>query len=151
MRLVLFVALTLIVPVPIPAEEPMTEAHFLGLRTMIQVVPDLAEARAWYSQAIGIDPYFDEPFYVGFDVGGYELGLLPQEEGEPTGAGGTRVYWGVQDIHREYARLLELGAREHAAPHDVGSDILVGTLYDPFGNLLGVIYNPHFAPEQGTP
>ena len=50
---------------------------FLGLRTVIYPSPDLATAKAWYTQALGQDPYFDEPFYVGFNVGGYELGLDP--------------------------------------------------------------------------
>ena len=52
----------------------------LGLRTCIYPVPDLAAAKAWYARAFGVEPYFDEPFYVGFEIGGYELGLIPAQE-----------------------------------------------------------------------
>lgn len=60
----------------------------LGLRTAIYHVPDLARAKAWYAEAFGVAPYFDEPFYVGFSVGGYELGLDPDVSLAPAGAGG---------------------------------------------------------------
>ena len=50
---------------------------FLGLRTVVYKVSDLGRAKAWYTKVLGIEPYFDEPFYVGFNVGGYELGLDP--------------------------------------------------------------------------
>jgi catechol 2,3-dioxygenase-like lactoylglutathione lyase family enzyme len=53
---------------------------FLGLRTVIYPAPDLAASKAWYTALLGVEPYFDEPFYVGFDVGGYELGLNPDNE-----------------------------------------------------------------------
>ena len=117
---------------------------YLGLRTAIQVVSDLEAARDWYAEVLGKAPYFDEPFYVGFDVGGFELGLLPGEEGHSAGVGGTRVYWGVNDVESEYRRLLELGARSHLPPEDVGDGIVHASVIDPFGNLLGIIDNPHF-------
>ncbi len=56
-------------------EHPM----FLGLRTAVYDAPDIAKAKAWYSKVLGEQPYFDQPFYVGFNVGGYELGILPAE------------------------------------------------------------------------
>ncbi|CAN5301258.1 hypothetical protein BH23GEM4_BH23GEM4_15660 [soil metagenome] len=65
----------------------------LGLRTAIYRVDDLDRARAWYTDVLGFGPYFDEPFYVGFEVGGYELGLLPSGDGERRGVGGVSVYW----------------------------------------------------------
>ena len=68
--------------------------HFLGLRTAIYAAPDLARAKEWYSKAFGIDPYFDEPFYVGYSVGGFELGLDPDTSGEKPGPGGSVSYWG---------------------------------------------------------
>lgn len=55
----------------------MSPPRFLGLRTTIYPVTDLAKAKAWYSAVLGVKPYFDEPFYVGFNVGGFELGLDP--------------------------------------------------------------------------
>jgi len=90
-------------------------------------------------EGIGDPPYFDQPFYVGYDVGGYELGLLPDATQSTAG-----VYWGVKDITAAYARLLELGAQPHAEVTDVGEGIRVAEVLDPWGNVLGIIENPHF-------
>lgn len=114
-----------------------------GLRTVVYPVGNLAEATAWYRAALERAPYFEEPFYVGFNVGGYELGLVP--DGTPAGPAGPTTYWGVPDAAAAYARLLTLGAQPHEAVHDVGDGILLGAVLDPFGNLLGLIQNPHFA------
>lgn len=116
---------------------------FLGLRTVIYNVDDLDRAKAWYTAVLGQEPYFAEPFYVGFNVGGFELGLDPSAENRP-GEGGTTAYWGVEEIEAAHARLLELGAREHNAIQDVGGGIRVATVLDPFGNVFGLIENPHF-------
>lgn len=113
---------------------------------MVYPVENLAQATAWYQAALEQAPYFDEPFYVGFNVGGYELGLVPLEsEARPAGPAGPTTYWGVPDAETAYVRLLELGAQPHEAIHDVGSGILLGAVLDPFGNMLGIIQNPHFA------
>ena len=112
-----------------------------GLRTVIYPTTELAKATAWYTQVVGHAPYFNEPFYVGFNVGGYELGLLPQPSGTP---GGVVTYWGVADIEAEHARLAALGATPHSPITDVGEGIRVATLRDPFGNEFGLIENPHF-------
>ena len=117
--------------------------NFLGLRTAIHHAPDLTKAKAWYSQVLGIEPYFDQPFYVGFNVGGYELGLDP-DPSSPAGAGGVVVYWGVPDADAALKRLLSLGAAKHTDVQDVGEGIRVATVLDPFGNVFGVIENPHF-------
>jgi predicted enzyme related to lactoylglutathione lyase len=114
---------------------------FLGMRTVIYGAPDLAKAKEWYSSAFGIDPYFDEPFYVGFNVGGYELGLDPNAE---AGAGGTTAYWGVGNISDAVAHLQEIGAGVAMPPTEVGEGIKVAVVLDPFGNRLGIIENPHF-------
>ena len=118
---------------------------FQGLRTVIYHVNDLDRARAWYSSALGIEPYFDQPFYVGFNVGGYELGLDPDMTGITSGSGGVGAYWGVSDCEAAYNRLLELGASTHSPVRDVGEGIRVATVNDPFGNVIGVIENPHFS------
>ncbi len=118
---------------------------FLGLRTVIYHVEDLDAAKAWYAEVLGFEPYFDEPFYVGFEVGGYELGLNPNLDEATPGAGGVLAYWGVADADAAFARLLELGAEKHVPVSDVGGGIRVASVRDPFGNLLGVIENPHFA------
>ena len=117
---------------------------FLGLRTAAYKVRDIAEGKKWYSKVLGIEPYFDQPFYVGFSVGGFELGLTPTEGQEDEEAEGVVVYWGVEDIDKEYARLLELGAVERETVREVGDGIKVATVKDPFGNVLGIIFNPHF-------
>jgi predicted enzyme related to lactoylglutathione lyase len=116
---------------------------FLGLRTLGYVVPDLAKAKAWYASILGIEPYFDEPFYVGFNVGGYELGLQPAEHAVTHGNNST-TYWGVADVKVTYKMLLGAGATAHEEPADVGGDIVVAAVKDPWGNVFGIIYNPHF-------
>lgn len=116
---------------------------FLGLRTVIYHAPDLAVAKAWYTAAFGVPPYFDEPFYVGFSIGGYELGLHPGAQSLTVGNNAV-AYWGVEDIEQAYRHMLEHGAEARDAIADVGGDIKVGTVADPFGNVIGLIYNPHF-------
>ncbi|MEZ0370431.1 MAG: VOC family protein [Candidatus Sericytochromatia bacterium] len=116
---------------------------FLGLRTLGLHVPDLEKAKEWYREVLGYGPYFDEPFYVGFDVGGYELGLVP-EEGPVTRGDSTTCYWGVADIEVTHARLVKLGAEALGPIADVGGGILTATVKDPFGNVFGIIFNPHF-------
>ncbi len=125
----------------------MTSAKtpILGLRTVVYHVPDIDRAKAWYSSVLGIEPYFDQPFYVGFNVGGYELGLDPDPDSGSPGPGGTGAYWGVADAAAAHSRIVELGGKEHGGVRDVGEGIRVAQLEDPFGNLFGVIENPHFA------
>ena len=113
----------------------------LGLRTTIYPAPDLARAKAWYSDVLGQAPYFDQPFYVGFEVGGFELGLLP--DATPATAG-PQPLWGVADIAASHARLLALGAQALEPVTEVGEGIRVAAVRDPFGNRLGLIQNPHF-------
>jgi predicted enzyme related to lactoylglutathione lyase len=116
----------------------------LGLRTAIYPAPDLAAAKAWYSQVLGIEPYFDQPFYVGYNVGGFELGLLPRATPSTEG---PQPLWGVADLQAAWDRLLALGATPLEPPKDVGDGILVADVRDPFGNRLGLIQNPHFDPK----
>jgi predicted enzyme related to lactoylglutathione lyase len=112
-----------------------------GLGTAIYPVTDLAQAKAWYSQVLEVEPYFDQPFYVGFNVGGFELGLLPA--GQP-GATGVTAYWRVADAKSEFARLVNLGGTPHETLQDVGEGIKVGSVLDPFGNVFAILENPHF-------
>src|SRR5437879_13786887 len=81
-------------------------AMIQGLRTAIYPTPDLTRGKEWYRQVLGRDPYFDEPFYVGFSAGGFELGLIP--DGEP-GVAGVQGVWGVLDAAAGLARLTALG------------------------------------------
>ena len=117
---------------------------FLGLRTAIYHVHDIDKAKDWYSSILGFKPYFDEPFYVGYNVAGYELGLQPAE-GESAGKGeGVVAYWGVESADAALKRVLELGATKHDDVQDVGGGIKVATVKDPFGNIFGIIENPNF-------
>lgn len=121
---------------------------FLGLRTAAYQVKDLDKAKVWYSSVLGMQPYFDQPFYVGFNVGGYELGLVPDTKcasgRQPAGI----AYWGVEDAQAAYKRLIELGATLQDPIQDVGDGILIGAVHDPFGNTLGIIQNPKFKIAQ---
>ncbi len=113
----------------------------LGLRTAIYPTADLDGARRWYSELLGQEPYFNEPFYVGFSVGGFELGLLPDGQ---AGTTGPQPLWGVADIEVAYERLLKLGATALERIADVGGNIKVAAVKDPFGNRFGIIENPNF-------
>ena len=117
---------------------------FLGLRTVKYEVQDVAKAKDWYGKVFGVQPYFDQPFYVGFNVGGYELGLVPVKEEHLTRKPAGIAYWGVEDAAAAYRRLIELGASAQEPVQDVGDGILIGAVHDPFGNILGVIQNPNF-------
>lgn len=113
----------------------------LGLRTVIHPAPDLAAARSALTRLLGIAPYFDQPFYVGFDVAGYELGLDP--DADP--AAGAVAYWGVADAEAALARLLADGAEPDAPVREVGEGIRVARVRVPAVGVLGIIENPHFA------
>lgn len=121
---------------------------FNGLRTATYSVTNLQRAKAWFADVLGTDPYFDEPFYVGFDVGGYELGLVPEEDGEQTDGREDIAYWGVDEIGPAVDRLTDEGATVHEDVQDVGEGIKVATVRTPFGNLFGIIENPHFNVEE---
>lgn len=114
-----------------------------GLRTCIYRVSDVPKATAWYSKALGIEPYFNEPFYVGFNVAGYELGLQPEEAQGPK-TPSVLTYWAVDDVAASYQSLITLGATPFEEPMEVGGGIIVGAVKDPWGNIFGMIYNPHF-------
>lgn len=118
-----------------------------GLRTVAYPVANLAAARDWYARTAGVAPYFDQPFYVGFAIGGFELGLVPAD-GRASVVGEAQALWGVDDIQAAYAALLRDGATEHTPPQDVGEGIVCATVRDPFGNILGLIFNPHFDPAK---
>ncbi|MDA3952480.1 MAG: hypothetical protein PF485_02465 [Bacteroidales bacterium] len=115
---------------------------FLGLRTVVYKVENLQEAKGWYTKAFEVKPYFDEPFYVGFNIGGYELGLLPEEKPVNEKSESAVAYWGVENVQERFEKLIELGATIHEEPHDVG--VIVASVKDPWGNIIGIIYNPHF-------
>lgn len=116
--------------------------RLLGLRTVIYPVVDLAAATAWWSELLGIRPYFEQPFYVGFSVAGYELGLLP----DANPADGALTYWGVESVPDAMAAAIRLGAVEHTGATEVGDSIVTGSVLTAVGSIVGFIYNPHFTP-----
>ncbi len=115
----------------------------LGLRTTIYKVEDLEKAVEWYSKVFEVSPYFKAPTYVGFNIKGYELGLMPQEYASEK-IDNLLSYWGVDDLEKSYKRLLELGAKIHEAPMNVGGEITMASVLDPWNNVIGIIYNPEF-------
>lgn len=120
-------------------------ARILGLRTALVPTTDLARGKEWYSKVLDREPYFDEPFYVGYAVGGFELGLLPDAT---PGTPGATPLWGVLDADAAMARLVALGASVHEPVTDVGGGIRHGSVLDPFGNVFAILENPHFKKED---
>ncbi|KIH98735.1 bleomycin resistance protein [Streptomonospora alba] len=118
----------------------MEAALFLGLRTIVYPAADLAASTRWYTGVLGRGPYFSEDYYVGFDVGGYELALQPVEllGRHPV------TYWGVADVDTALSGLLAQGAASRSGVREVGGGIRVATVLDPQGSVLGLIENPHF-------
>ncbi len=115
-----------------------------GLGTAVYHVTDLERAKAWYTKAFGQAPYFDQPFYVGFNIAGYELGLNPSQAVGKAGPGGSVAYWRVPEIHAAVDHFVAVGATVAEAAMDTGDGIKVAMVADPFGNLIGLLENPHF-------
>lgn len=124
------------------------DASFRGLRTAIYAVADLPRAKVWYADVLERAPYFDEEFYVGFNVGGFELGLVPEPDAPADRDAAGVAFWGVADATAACARLLAMGGVDHEPVQDVGGGVKIGAVKDPFGNVLGVVENPHFRYEE---
>jgi hypothetical protein len=116
----------------------------LGLRTTIYPAGDLERSKRWFESLLEIEPYFDQPFYVGFNVAGYELGLDP--DADPSK--GPISYWGVADAAVALSDLLRAGAREHLSVREVGEGIRVASVFEPGGGIFAVIENPHFVADS---
>ncbi len=126
-----------------------------GLTTVVYHTTDLDAAMRWYAELLGIEPYYQREAYAEFRLGDYqhELGLLdskflPDLGGETsaaTGPAGVIVYWHVDDVAAALERLVALGATLHQPARDFGGGGFVGaSVVDPFGNILGVMRNPHY-------
>jgi len=111
---------------------------FKKLRTVVYHVSDLQQAKAWYTKITGIEPYFDMPFYVGFDINGGELGLDPDMTGVTEG-NHSFVYWSVDGIENCVASLVADGAMLVDDVKEVGGGIKVAVVNDPWGNAVGLI------------
>ena len=127
-----------------------------GLATVSFWAADLlAAAKKWYAELLGVDPYFERPGYAEFRLGDYrhELGLIDSRyapDGPATGPAGAVVYWHVDDVTATLEKLLSMGAKEHQTPMDRGGGFVTASVVDPFGNILGVMYNPHYLEVLGS-
>lgn len=119
---------------------------FRGLATIRYHAADLAAARAWYTEVLGVEPYFEHDEYIEFRLGDHlqELGISRT----PSAPAGVVAYWHVDDVDGMTARLLELGAKEHEPLRNYG-DFRAGAVLDPFGNILGVMHNLHYLEVLG--
>lgn len=108
-----------------------------GIGTVLHPVSDLARAKAVYAALVGAAPQVDEPYYVGFEAGGQQIGLVPG--GGPQGMGSPVAYWHVPDIEAKLAEVTAAGAVVKEPVRDVGGGRLVATVTDPDGNVLGLL------------
>ena len=111
-----------------------------GMQTIIYPVSDLAQAKKLYSQLLGVEPYADQPYYVGFRVGDQEIGLDPN--GHRQGMTGPIGYWNVTDIQQRLQLLLDAGAQIQQAVRDVGGGKLIASVKDADGNITGLMQEP---------
>ena len=107
-----------------------------GIKTIMYPVKDLAKAKALYGELMGVEPYADEPYYVGFRVGGQDIGLDPN--GHSQGMTGPLAYWHVDDIEESLKALLDAGAEAHQEVKDVGGGLLIASVKDTDGNVIGL-------------
>jgi predicted enzyme related to lactoylglutathione lyase len=108
------------------------------LRTVIYHVADLQKAKEWYVELTGVQPYFDEPFYVGFDINGCELGLDP-DMNQVIEGNHNLSYWSVNDIDAAVEKAVSIGGIIISPVNNVGGTIEVATVKDIFGNYIGFI------------
>lgn len=111
-----------------------------GIKTVLHPVTDLAAAKAVYTALLGTEPQADAPYYVGYDVEGQHIGLVPN--GTQQGMTGPVNYWHVTDIEAKLAEVTAAGAKVKDEPKDVGNGRLVATFTDADGNVLGVLQDP---------
>jgi len=121
-----------------------------GISTINYFAADHAAAKKWYSDFLCVEPYFERPGYAEFRLGDYqhELGIIDSKYVPGTdslnGRAGVVVYWHVEDVNAVLAKAVALGARQLEAPQDRGHGFITATVVDPFGNILGIMYNPHY-------
>ncbi|MFG1706049.1 VOC family protein [Nonomuraea sp. M3C6] len=127
-----------------------------GFATISFYAADLAAAKAWYAEFLGIQPYYEVPGYVEFRVGDYqhELGLIDSRYAPPgatSGSAGSIMHWHVDDLEATLDRLLTLGAKEYQpiTERGEGTGFVTAVVVDPFGNLLGIMRNPHYLAVLG--
>ncbi|GAA2976112.1 VOC family protein [Streptomyces flavovirens] len=120
-----------------------------GLTTVSFWAADLAAASSWYSELLGTEPYFERPGYCEFRIGDHqhELGLIDSRyapDGPATGPAGAVLYWHVDDVPATLDTLVSMGAKEYEGLRDRGAGFVTASVVDPFGNILGIMRNPHY-------
>jgi predicted enzyme related to lactoylglutathione lyase len=115
----------------------MSDSANEGIKTVLHPVSDLEKAKAVYTALLGAAPTADAPYYVGFDVAGQHIGLVPN--GAQQGMTTPVAYWHVSDIEAKLAEVTAAGAQVKDTPRDVGGGRLVATVTDPDGNVLGLL------------
>jgi predicted enzyme related to lactoylglutathione lyase len=118
----------------------MTGSSTEGIKTVLHPVSDLEKAKPVYAALLGLQPQADSSYYVGFDVAGQHIGLVPG--GGPDAMTSPVAYWHVSDIEAKLAEVTAAGATVKDAPRDVGNGRLVATVTDPDGNVLGLLQDP---------
>ena len=118
----------------------MTGSSTEGIKTVLHPVSDLDAAKAVYAALLGTQPQHDASYYVGFDVAGQHIGLVP--DGGPQGMTSPVAFWHVPDIEARLAAVTAAGATVKEPAHDVGGGRLVATFTDPDGNVLGRLQDP---------
>jgi predicted enzyme related to lactoylglutathione lyase len=108
-----------------------------GIQTILYPVKDLAKAKALFRELTGAEPYMDEPYYVGFSVGGQDIGLDPS--GHRQGFTGPIGYWHVGDVHKTLQALLDAGAELHQDVRHVGGGKQIASVKDADGNVIGLL------------
>src|SRR2546421_11395389 len=115
----------------------MTGSSNQRIKTVLHPVSDLTAAKAVYAALLGVPPLADAPYYVGYDVEGQHIGLVPG--GGPQGMTSPVAYWHVPDIEAKLAEVAAAGVTVKESPREVGGGRLVATFADPDGNILGLI------------
>jgi predicted enzyme related to lactoylglutathione lyase len=112
----------------------------LGMKLFTYPVQDIAQAKKFYRQLLGVEPYADAPYYVGFRIGEHEIGLVPN--GQKQGMTGPLGYFQVSDIRNCLKSLVEAGAQVDQQARDVGGGRLVASVKDADGNIIGLFQDP---------
>jgi predicted enzyme related to lactoylglutathione lyase len=125
-----------------------------GIATISFWADDISAAKTWYTELLGIEPYFvrpesGTPEYIEFRIGDYELelGIINRKyapQGTSKNSGGVIVYWHVDDIEAVLEKLKVMGAKEYEPLTPRGEEFITASVIDPFGNILGIMHNPHY-------
>jgi predicted enzyme related to lactoylglutathione lyase len=144
-----------------PMEKTSGKLTLRGLATVSFYAVDMKAAKKWYSELLGIEPYFERPdpehpAYIEFRLGDYqhELGIIDSKyapKGAAAGPGGAVVFWHVDDVAAALEKVTAMGAKEYEPLKKQGeAGFITASVVDPFGNILGIMYNPHYLEILGS-